>query len=68
MKTFIPVVWLLLIVSLSAKAQYRSDRPLEMSFEQYEFFFSPSFLDPLGAEHFERASVLTSDDPLHAIQ
>jgi len=36
-----------------------------MSFEQSEFFFSPSFLNPLGADHFQRASVLTSDDPLH---
>jgi hypothetical protein len=68
MKTFIPLVWLLLIVSLTVKAQYRSDRPLEMSFEQSGFFFSPSFLNPLGAEDFQRASVLTSDDPLHAIQ
>jgi hypothetical protein len=50
------------------QAQYRSDRPLEMSFEQSEFFFSPSFLNPQGAEHFQAASVLTSDDPLNALE
>ena len=68
MKTFFPIVWLVFFIPLCAQAQYRSDRPLEMSFEQSEFFFSPSFLNPLGAEHFQRASVLTSDDPLNALE
>jgi hypothetical protein len=30
-----------------------------MSFEQSEFFFSLSFLNPLGEEHFQRATALT---------
>lgn len=68
MKTFVPIVWLVFLIPLCAQAQYRSDRPLEMSFEQSEFFFSPSFLNPLGADHFHNASVLTSDDPLNALE
>lgn len=53
---------------LCAQAQYRSNRPLDMSFEQSELFFCPSFFIPLGAEHFQTASVLTSDDPLNALE
>ena len=68
MKKFIPLVWFIAVIPFSAQAQYRSDRPLEMSFEQSGFFFSPSFLNPLGADHFQRASVLTSDDPLHCLE
>ncbi len=49
-------------------AQYNSDRPLEMTFEQSDFFFSPSFLNPLGSENFKSASVLTSEQPLISLQ
>lgn len=59
---------LFLILPLLVNAQYRSDRPLEMTFEQSDFFFSPSYVNPLGAENFVSATVLTSDHPLIALQ
>lgn len=61
----------ILILSLifpTLKAQYYSDRPLEMTFEQSDLFFRPSFLNPLGTENFGAASVLTSEQPLIALQ
>ena len=59
---------LLAAISMNAEGQYHSDRPLEMSFEHSDLFFSPSFLNPLGSEKFGAATVLTSDHPLNAIQ
>lgn len=69
MKTFKPIVVILFVViPMCLQAQYRSDKPLEMTFEQSDFFFSPSFLNPLGADHFKSASVLTSENPLIALE
>lgn len=68
-KAFNPiVVTLFVVMPMCLQAQYRSDRPLEMTFEQSDFFFSPSFLNPLGADHFKSASVLTSEKPLIALE
>jgi hypothetical protein len=56
------------LIYLSVFSQYYSDRPLEMTFEQSDFFFNPSFLNPLGTNNFKDASVLTSDQPLIGLQ
>jgi len=69
MKPFKSILFAMLaVMPMCMQAQYRSDRPLEMTFEQSDFFFSPSFLNPMGAEHFQSASVLTSDHPLIALE
>jgi len=59
---------LITAIPVIAQAQYYSDRPLEMNFEQTDFFFSPSFVNPYGVKYFSSASVLTFDQPLVDIQ
>lgn len=58
----------LLSMPIHATGQYYSDRPLEMSFEQSDLFFTPSFINPLGAGQFNNAMLLTSDHPLSELQ
>ncbi len=58
----------LLWAPIHVSGQYYSDRPLEMSFEQSDLFFTPSFINPLGAGQFNNAMLLTSDHPLSALQ
>lgn len=48
----------------SSHAQYYSDRPLEMTFEQSDFFFSPLHINPYGTHNFAMASQLSLDHPL----
>ncbi len=65
------LLFLLLILSVTlkpTKAQYYSDRPLEMNFEQTDFFFDPTFVNPYGTKYFSSASVLMFDQPLVDIQ
>ena len=59
---------LLLYVPFHVNAQYYSDRPLEMTFEHSDMFFTPSFINPMGDGPFRQASVLTSTHPLSALQ
>jgi hypothetical protein len=61
-------ILLLVLVPVCIQAQYRSNRPLEMTFEQADYFFTPTYVNPLGAENFKSATVLTSENPLIAIQ
>ncbi|MGF1585673.1 MAG: hypothetical protein ACFCUM_10150 [Bacteroidales bacterium] len=69
MKNSILIAMLLQTIFAAAlKAQYYSDRPLEMTFEQPDFFFRPSFVNPLGTANFAPAFVLTTDEPLIAIE
>ena len=48
---------LLVIIQVTLSTQYYSDLPMEMTFEQSDFFFSPSFRNPLGLANFGTASV-----------
>jgi len=64
-------VLLLAVISLipcTVKPQYYGDRPLEMSFERADFFFSPSSVSPLGSGYFMQAATLVSEHPLAGIQ
>ncbi len=58
----------LLWMPIHVFGQYYSDRPLEMSFEQSELFFSPAFINPLGVGEFKNAMLLSSGHPLSALQ
>lgn len=68
MKTLIRILLFVVFVPLCVQGQYRSERPLEMSFEQSEFYFNPAFLNPQGVESFKNAAVLTSEEPLNGLQ
>jgi len=62
---------LLLIAVLvvpSVRAQYYNERVLEKSFEQADFFFQPSFLNPFGLGGFGRSAPGLIDDPLLDLQ
>lgn len=57
-----------LSLPLSAGAQYYGDRPLEMSFEQSDMFFTPSFINPMGNGQFKNVSLQSSGHPLSELQ
>ncbi len=58
----------LLWLPIHVSGQYYSDRPLEMSFEQSDLFFTPTFINPMGAGQFKNAMLLSFDHPLSALQ
>ena len=53
---------------VNGNAQYYGDRPLEMTFEQSEFFFSPLYVNPYGTHNFGKSSVLAMEHPLLNLQ
>ena len=59
---------LLLAWPIFIQAQYYGDRPLEMTFEQSDFFFTPLYVNPLGVAGFTGSSLLLFDDPLTGIE
>lgn len=53
-----------LFMTSTALAQYFNERVLEKSFEQTDFFFKPSYLNPYGIGGFGSAAPGLFDDPL----
>jgi hypothetical protein len=52
------------VLPLTLHAQYYGDRALEKGFEQTEFFFTPSYLNPYGLGSFKATSPGLINDPL----
>ena len=52
------------LFALDAPAQYWGERVLEKSFEQTDFFFTPSYLNPYGIGRFESSTPGLLKDPL----
>jgi len=67
MKTLILIV-VLSLVSLPAFGQYYGERVMEKSFEQTDFFFTPSFVNPLGIRGYVTALTGLMRDPLLDLQ
>jgi hypothetical protein len=71
MKPFQLILALLVYVSpwgLPAFGQYYGERVMEKSFEQTDFFFTPSFLNPFGIRGFTTALSGLVNDPLLNLQ
>jgi hypothetical protein len=49
-------------------AQYYSDRALQKSFEQADFFFTPTYLNPFGIKGFSTVTAGLLNDPLLNLQ
>ncbi len=58
----------LLLVCLPAFGQYYDERVMEKSFEQTDFFFTPSFTNPFGIRGFTTALPGLVNDPLLNLQ
>lgn len=58
----------LLMLPRAGHAQYWGERVLEKSFEQTDFFFTPSYLNPLGLGTFGSSAPGLVDDPLLNLQ
>ncbi len=65
MATRVVIVSLLLALSMTeAAAQYWGERVLEKSFEQTNFFFTPSYVNPYGIGSFSKTTPGLLTDPL----
>ena len=63
-KLLISLCLLLALSTMSLHAQYYGERVLEKSFEQTEFFFTPTPLTPYGIGGFRSVSPTIFEDPL----
>lgn len=61
-------LFLLLVLWSSSYSQYYGERVLQKSFEQSEFFFTPSYLNPLGIKGFGSVTPGLVNDPLLNLQ
>lgn len=67
-KTLIISALLLFVLVFSVYGQYYGERVLEKSFEQTEFFFTPSYLNPFGIRGFNTVSAGLINDVLLNLQ
>ncbi|MDY0254063.1 MAG: hypothetical protein RBR30_06580 [Tenuifilaceae bacterium] len=62
------LVGIIIQLCIYGYAQYYGDRPLEMTFEQSDFFFAPLYVNPYGTNNFAKPSQLSMDHPLLNLQ